>query len=469
MSCQLVRPPDASPVRRTEGGGSGDAAAAPGLLARRNVGPLTISLLAVANAVLWLVAKPVGEPFGRFLGQLMGAESVLLLSIGLVLITILPWVEDAFDGADRAVLWHRRVALAGMVLLIPHIALSSNPNPTRLGGPLAVAGTLGLVVLMVWAVLPSWRSVTPAPLRRVVLALATTPPVRLLRRIVGGYDRWRSLHRLTGLFVAAGFVHGVMDATVFAASPLLRWSYLTVGGVGVAAYAYAEVVAPVLPQHEYRVERASRVEKGLLEVVLTPVGKPLKFTAGQFAMVSLKTEDGWHRHPFTLSSASSEPQLRVLVKALGDYTSELPELAQPGTPAVVSDPHGRFNRPRSTHDQIWVAAGVGVTPFLSWARSLDPDDPADIDFFYSARGRAPFTDELLEIARDHPGLRLHLADTSRQGRLTPEAVLAAAGKRPDQVTVFVCGPAAMADEFDRGLRAAGVARARIRYEHFAWR
>lgn len=469
MSSQLVKPPDPSPVRRTEGGHRGDAAAAPGLLAPRNVGPLTIGLLAVANAVLWLVAKPVGEPFGSYLGQLMGAESVLLLSIGLVLITILPWVEDAFDGADRAVLWHRRVALAGMVLLIPHIALASNPNPTQLGVPLAIAGTLGLIVLVVWAVLPHWRLVTPAPLRRIVLALATTPPVRLLRRIVGGYDRWRSLHRLTGLFVAAGFMHGVLDATVFAASPILRWSYLIVGGVGIAAYGYAELVVRVLPQHEYRVEQTSRVEKGLLEVVLTPVGKPLKFTAGEFAMVSLKTKDGWHRHPFTLSSGSSEPRLRVLVKALGDYTSALPELAQPGTPAVLSDPHGRFDRHRSTHDEIWVAAGAGIAPFLSWVRSLDPNDPADIDFFYSARGPAPFTDELLDIARDHPGLRLHLVDTSRRGRLTPQAVLAAAGKRPDQVTVFVCGPAAMAEEFQRGLRTAGVARARVRYEHFTWR
>ena len=299
--------------------------------------------------------------------------------------------------------------------------------------------------------------------------LAATPPVRLVRRIAGGYDRWRSLHRLTGLFVAAGFIHGVLDATVFAASPLLRWSYLAVGGVGVAAYLYQEVVVPVVPQHEYRVEQTFLVEEGLLEVVLTPVLKPLTFTPGQFAMVSLKTADGWHRHPFTFSSGSSEPRLRVLIKALGDYTGELPELVRPGTRALVSDPHGRFYQHRSTRNQIWVAAGVGVAPFLSWARSLDPHDPADIDFFYSARGRPPFTGDLQEIARDHPRLRLHLVDTSRQGRMTPQAVLAASGKRPDQVTVFVCGPEGLEHEFERGLRAAGVARARVRYEHFAWR
>ena len=123
---------------------------------------MTIGLLVIANAVLWLLARPAGEPFGNVLGQLMGAESVLLMSISLVLITVVPWVEDAFDGADRAVAWHRRAASSGMILLIPHIALATNPNPTRLGVPLAVVGTLGLTALVVWAVLPRLALGDPA-------------------------------------------------------------------------------------------------------------------------------------------------------------------------------------------------------------------------------------------------------------------------------------------------------------------
>ena len=115
----------------------------------RDVGPATIGVLVVGQAVLWTTAKPSGEPTGRYLGQLLGAESVLLLSIALVLISTLPWVEEWFDGIDRAAVWHRRVAITGLVLLLPHILLSSNPNGTALGGPLGVIGTMGLVVLAV--------------------------------------------------------------------------------------------------------------------------------------------------------------------------------------------------------------------------------------------------------------------------------------------------------------------------------
>lgn len=86
---------------------------------RRDVGPATIGCLVGAEAVLWTLARPHGEPAARYVGQLLGAESVLLLSISLVLISMLPWVEEWFDGIDRTAIWHRRLAIAGLVLPQP--------------------------------------------------------------------------------------------------------------------------------------------------------------------------------------------------------------------------------------------------------------------------------------------------------------------------------------------------------------
>ena len=60
-------------------------------------------------------------------------------------------------------------------------------------------------------------------------------------------------------------------------------------------------------------------------------------------MVYLEAKDGWHRHPFTIASAPHEDVVRVTVKALGDYTSRLQELVEPGMPAVIGGPHGRFS------------------------------------------------------------------------------------------------------------------------------
>jgi predicted ferric reductase len=440
------------------------------VLAAREIGPATILLLTVAEAVLWAVSKPTGEPTGRFVGQLFGAESVLLLSIGLILISTLPLVEEYFDGIDRAAIWHRRVAITGLILIAPHLALSSNPDGTALGGPLGAIGAIGMVGLALWAILPRWRSVVPGPLRGLVVAARDAPVVRDVRRIFGGYERWRLLHRTTGLFVAAAFAHGVLDATPFDAAPVLRVSYLATGGVGLAFYVYRELLAShFLSLHDYQVAAVTEIEPGLAEIAMRPLGRRMEFDPGQFAMVYLEAKDGWHRHPFTIASAPDEDLVRVTVKALGDYTSRLVDLVEPGMPAVIGGPHGRFDHRRGTSSQVWIAGGVGIAPFLSWLRSLDGRGPDRVDFFYSAPGEPPFADEIRAIAARTPLLRVHFTDTSTDGRLTPEAVLAAAGADPRELSVFMCGPNPMLRSFQSALRQAGVPARQIHREHFDWR
>jgi predicted ferric reductase len=416
----------------------------------REAGPATIVALAAGLGVLWTGARPAAEPTTRYVGQLLGAESVLLLSIGLVLISTLPWVEQWFDGIDRAAIWHRRVAITGLALLAPHVLLSSNPDSTRLGGPLGAIGVVGLVTLVLWAILPRWQSVVPAALRGLVLAARDAPGIRSVRKVFGGYDRWRALHRTTGLFVGAGFVHGVLDGTPFPDSPALRWSYLAIGAVGLGFYVYRELLARFfLSLHDYHVTAVQQIEPGLVEVSLQPIGRAVDFVPGQFAMVHLEAKDGWHRHPFTISSAPHERTIRFTVKALGDYTSSLPQLIEPGMPAVIGGPHGRFSHWRGTDRQVWIAGGVGVAPFLSWLRSLDHDLPHRVDFFYSSVGDAPFADEIRAIAERHEQVTAHVIDTSIDGRLTPARVLAVTEGRPQDLTVFMCGPEQMVRDFQR--------------------
>jgi predicted ferric reductase len=437
----------------------------------REAGPATIAALVVALAVLWAVAKPSGDSTGGYIGQLIGAESILLLSIGLVLISTLPWIEVWFDGIDRAAIWHRRVAITGLVLLVPHVLMAKNPKGgTALGGPLAVVGALGMIGLALWAILPRWQSVVPTPLRGLVVAARDAPLVSDVRRLFGGYERWRALHRTTGLFVAAGFVHGILDGSPFHHSALLRWSYVAIGGIGLAFYLYRELLAHLfLSLHDYQVTALGEVEPGLVEITLRPRGRPMEFVPGQFAMIYLEGKDGWHRHPFTIVSAPQEGAIRVTVKALGDYTSRLPELIEPGMPAVIGGPHGRFSHWRGTDRQVWIAGGVGVAPFLSWLRSLDGSLPHHVDFFYTSAGEIPFADEIQSIADRQPSLTAHVIDTSVDGRLTPDQVLDAAGGRPSELSVFMCGPKGMLRGFQADLRRAGVPARRIHREYFDWR
>ena len=288
----------------------------------------------------------------------------------------------------------------------------------------------------------AWQSVVPGPLRGLVVAARDAPGVREARRIFGGYERWRALHRTTGLFVAAGFVHGVLDGTPFDDAPLLRWSYVAVGAVGLGFYVYRELLARFfLSLHDYQVQTVREVDEGVVEIAMAPIGRHMEFVPGQFAMIYIEAKDGWHRHPFTITSAPHEDVVRVTVKALGDYTSRLRELIEPGMPAVIGGPHGRFSHWKGTDRQVWIAGGVGVAPFLSWLRALDGHQlPHRVDFFYSADGEAPFADEIRAIADRHESLHAHLIDTGVDGRLTSERVLAAADGDRGELSVFMCGP-----------------------------
>ncbi len=438
----------------------------------RNLGPVSIVGLLIGYVVLWAFARPSGEPASAYVGQLVGAVSILLLSAALVLISSLPWVEEWFDGIDRAAIWHRRMAIAGLVLLAAHIPLSSSPIQSRWGGQLGAIGAGGMVTLALWAILPRWQSVVPRPLRGSIKVLKDAPVIREVRKIFGGYDRWRQVHRLTGIFVAAGFAHGLLDGSPFPKSPLLRWSYVVIGGIGIAFYVYRELLARFFRSlHDYEVDKITPAGDGLVEITLRPLGRPVSFVPGQFALVYIEAKDGWHRHPFTIASAPTERVVRVTVKALGDYTSSLRNLLEPGMPAVIGGPHGRFNHAKGTRDQVWIAGGVGIAPFLSWMRALaDHPPPGDVDLYYAfTGGTAPFAEELTAIGSTTDNVRVHLVNSAVDGRLTADRIITAATAQPANLSVFLCGPETMLRDLQVGLRQHGVQSRHIHREYFDWR
>ena len=293
-----------------------------------------------------MVGSEAREPADQqILGEFFGVEAVLLLSLSLVLTTLLTPIERAFGGLDHVGVWHRRVAVAGVVLLIPHLVLVTSPPSryaTTLGMALGVLALLGLVFLALWALAPSMHA---------------TRWSKFLRHLAGlSHERWVTAHRLTGLFVAAAVVHGAIVDPVLRASTVLRVTYLIIGGVGVAAYAYRELFARfVVPNYDYTVTDTERPNDTTLTVRLKPTRPQMSFIPGQFIFLSLGGSFGWQRHPFSVASAPSDPILEVSIRSAGDFTKELHEELRPGTPAKATGPFGGFDYRLGGRDQVWIA------------------------------------------------------------------------------------------------------------------
>ena len=416
--------------------------------------------VALANIVLWLLARPDGQPAGRFFGELLGAEAVLLFSISLVLATLLPPIERAFGGLDRVAWWHRHAAVSGVLLLIPHVVLvgsAADPYATSLGHALGDIALVGLLILALWALAPSLR--------------ASRWPGLIQRMARASYEHWLTPHRLTGLFVIVALVHGSIVDPVLHRSTLLRVVFIVVGAVGTVAYLYRELFARYfVPIYDYKVVDVQRLNKTTLTVILAPARRSLSFTAGQFVFLALGGAGGWERHPFSVSSSSSDARVELTIKASGDYTRDLYDQLQPGVPAKLAGPFGGFDYRQGGHDQIWIAGGIGVTPFLSWIRSIDGQFDRAVDFYYSVAhvDDAVYLDEIRRVSDGQPSLRLHLVSADTDGMLTPDEVIRAVppGTSP---WVYMCGPPPMMKAFSTGLHRLGVRRSRIRWEQFGAR
>ena len=230
-------------------------------------------------------------------------------------------------------------------------------------------------------------------------------------------------------------VHGALVSAAFHASTLLQVVYVAVGIIGIAAYAYRELLARFfIPAHAYTVSDVRRPNEATAEVSLDPVREPLAFVPGQFVVLSFGGVDGWERHPFSVASAPSERRLEVSVKAAGDYTRDLVGRLKPGTPAKAVGPFGGFDYRRGGPNQVWIAGGIGITPFMSWIRSLDGDFDRRVDFWYSVRREsdALYLDEIRAAGGKHPTLHPMVVETERDGLLTAEraAHRLSAGQRP---------------------------------------
>jgi predicted ferric reductase len=421
------------------------------------IGPAALGVVAVGNVAIWLLARPLGQPTGRYLGELCGAEAVLMFSSSLVLATLLGVIERAFGGLDRVAVWHRRAAVAGLALLVGHLALvSSSPDPdeTSFGHGLGDVALLGLLFLCVWALAPR------------LVAARWPGPVRRLARTT--YERWLTAHRLTGIFVAVAVAHAAIVAPSLRASTVLLVVFVVVGATGVAAYLYRELFARyVVPIHDYTVAGVRRAAPDVLTVDLEPTGPPLAFAPGQFVVVMFGGDDAWHRHPFSVSSAPEDADLELTIKAGGDYTTELRNRLRPGVPARIAGPFGGFDYRRGGDRQVWIAGGIGVTPFLSWMRSLDGTFERAVDFFYSFEGtnEAVHRDEIEAAAAAHPSLRVHFVDTAVDGRLSAKRVLEVVPTDPAP-WIYMSGPPGMTNALAHGFRHAGVPAGHIRWEDF---
>ncbi|WP_372572627.1 ferredoxin reductase family protein [Ruegeria jejuensis] len=382
---------------------------------------------------------------------LLGGIAFLLMTCSIVLSTRAPMFEDWFGGLDRMYQVHRIVGVLAALFALVHFfgvpkALPDGADPAvNVLVPSAPLGMLSLIFLVIG------------------LFIALNRKIR--------YSFWRPTHKIMGLVYILVFGHFFTAPPVFVAqfSPS-GLMLLAAGIVGILSMLYSVFGMNRRTAVPFNIEAVNPLERAT-EVVLKPAGQSLDFKPGQFAFVEIDAK-GWSEpHPFTISSAPGEDRLRFTMKVLGDWTRKVREELQPGVDVKVRGPYGRFDASNAGDKQIWLAGGIGLTPFLSKIRAMEPDDKRQIHLVYAAREaqEAIFLDEL----KVHAG---RLSNVTLVPLFSDEGNFARVDmmkqKLPDPLDsyeYFMCGPKPMVDGIMKDLKAEGVPRHKIHTEAFEFR
>ena len=189
---------------------------------------------------------------------------------------------------------------------------------------------------------------------------------------------------------------------------------------------------------------------------------------GQFAFLKIFDKDNkFLSHPFTISQAPKKGYIQFTIKALGDDTKALIDNLKVGSEFSVSGPHGKFDYRAGAKNQIWIAGGIGVTPFRSFAQS-NVDGNFSIDFFYAYNNEAEgaYTDELQALSKDN--LRIHLFNSKEKGFLSVEEISNFVNIK-DDIEVYFCGPKPMRENLKKQFKDSKFKILNFNYEHFQFK
>ena len=427
-----------------------------------------ITLLALAWG--WDIAQTPAEPNVHELWHarqqllyLSGLLSVAMMSLAMFLATRPVWLEAPLGGMDRIYRSHKWAGILAGGFAALHWLIEMSDDILK-----ATIGRQGRVPEQVFTgLLDVLRDLAEDMGEWAIYALLAMLLITLWKRFP--YRPWRFLHRaMPVLYLMLAFHAALLAPTNYWAQPV---GALLLVLLGAGVYGAVHTLLGRIGKARETSGEIVAVEQLAPDVttVVCRLGPAWRgHRPGQFAFVSFDDTEG--AHPFTIASANQGDHLvRFQIKALGDYTRGLARRLQPGQSVRVEGPYGRFDmgRRKRRARQIWIAGGIGITPFLAWLEAMQatPDQAPEAELHYCTRDQATdaFVPRLLALCAALPSVRLHIHD-ARQGAKLTAAALGVSGK----TEIWFCGPIGLANALRQGLAALGW-RPRFHQEAFEMR
>ena len=435
---------------------------------------VTSVFLGLFSVVYWTHAA--GAPIGaaESVSYYFGALAALCMSVAMLLAARPRCAEGAFGGLDRMYRFHKYLGVAALVLMLAHLATGMEDDDDD-APPLAALAAAEPGIVGTGA----GPDESQDDLDGLIGLLGMLSSVGFILLIVVTlnrkipYHKWIVSHKFMGFFFALVTGHICVVLLEGSRIPLASAPGLVLATVvpsGLVAYVYTQLIRPRRRARPFTLEAAHTVGRAT-ELVLRPDESMFKFTPGQFAFIEIDAPGFREAHPFSISSGARDGHLRFTVRTLGDYTRRLRDHVHLlGASVRVEGPYGRFDPLGGRDRQVWIAGGIGITPFLSVIRSLDPEHGKTIHLYYCVREgkEAVFWDEMTQRAI-LGGVSLHRIETETGARLGIERLVADLGNDLTPWDYYLCGPRPLTSAISKGLRRREVPARQIHDEAFELR
>ena len=391
-----------------------------------------------------------------------------ILAMQFVLSARWHWIEKPF-GLDRIFIFHKVMALTAFCLLVAH--------------PLLLAfGEFGTKLLI------STHQPWPILIGKISLLLFfITVGVSLFRVVLKfEYQKWRTVHNVLALTVlTGGFVHSWIVGPDLHNGRTIQVLWISFLSLAVISYMYHQLWQRIgASRHAYRVVEVNQETRNVWTLKFAPPdGIPIRpHQPGQFHFINLHRGPALPKeeHHFTISSSPLDhTSLSSTIKESGDFTKTIGR-TKVGDNAVLEGPFGRFSFLQHINLEylVFIAAGIGITPFMSMLRYLhDTHSQQQVLLMYANKSEQDivFREELDLIAQTkEPQLKIfHVISQPTKNWLGEKGHIDSTMLRKyceniiSKSSFYVCTPPLMITAITRSLISLGVKRNQIYSERFA--
>jgi predicted ferric reductase len=388
------------------------------------------------------------------LGQMSGLIGMTFFALSFVLSTRMKWIEYLFDGLDKVYPVHAVLGSTSLVLLLLHplfLVLKFIPANIYLAAKYILPGGLLSVDFGIFALLG------------MIILLVMTLYSRMK------YNNWKMSHKFLGLFFMLAVLHVFLVRADVARDYIFHGYYVyaaIVSAIGLGGFFYSLARTKLIGK-KYTVKKINKVN-GCFEVILEPEGEGIKFRAGQFIFVKFMNKKmGQEDHPFSIASATDDTNIRIIVKGLGDFTSQINELHEKDV-AFVEGPYGMFHED-GFGNEIWIAGGIGITPFLGLAKDFEKSKKGHIELFYAVKNKDEFIriDEFLELAKSNKNFKITPWASEELGYLSVNEISKKSSLQGKEF--YLCGPESLKSAIKTALVEKNISAEKMHDERFSFK